>query len=428
VLLPTLGAAACSAERTEVVVVVSAHDLTVPVDLDSLRLTVSDRTVTGAAATRFDDTVPLCPPGGHAGCYDLPLLLTLVPGDQRPNDPVTVDLEARLGTGTVVRDEATFTFRTGASMRLDFILYRACVDSDCAASGTSCNAAGMCGGIAPEPFGGDVLQDAGLAADQSAATDDAAPMSSDLRAPTVDSSSSTDGPRPDFSLGPDLLPVERSCGSLSLDGTNGAMLTVPNPQVFFTNVTAEAWIYITANPSANVQIIGKGNNADGSTKAFSLWLGSDGKPFFQVIAIGALYQATASQAVPVGQWTHVAGQWKDSPGATNAVFVDGNPNLGTAVLKTPDPNSDGITIGNTAPGTAARPFSGLIDEVRVSSNLRYSTTAAFVPQKQFTSDGWTELLLHLDEASGTLALDSSPEHQNGMLGGNAQFSPSCVPP
>jgi cysteine-rich repeat protein len=149
VLLAALSSVACRAERTEVVVVVSTDELAVPTDLDALRLTVTDRALTGATATRFDDMVPLCAAEARSGCYALPLTLTIIPGDRRPGDPVTVDVEALHGGTQLLRDEATFTFHTGDSMRLDFFLYRVCVNSDCAANGTACNAAGTCEPLMP---------------------------------------------------------------------------------------------------------------------------------------------------------------------------------------------------------------------------------------------------------------------------------------
>jgi cysteine-rich repeat protein len=157
---------ACSVERTEVAAIVSTRELSVPADFDALRLTVSDRAVSGAAAIRFDDTVPVCGPDETgSGCYKLPLVLTLVPGDRRPSDPVTVDVQALRGGAQVLRNEATFTFRTGASMRLDFILYRACVDTDCSTSGVSCNAEGSCAPLTPAPFTGPPSVDLGAPAD-----------------------------------------------------------------------------------------------------------------------------------------------------------------------------------------------------------------------------------------------------------------------
>jgi hypothetical protein len=165
-LVAAASVAACSADRTEVVVVVSARELAVPTDIDELRVTINDRLIPPPASTRFDETVPLCAPDERRDCFGLPLVLTLIPGDNRPRDPVTVDVQALLGGAQVMRDEATFTFRTGASMRLDFILFRACVDSDCAASGSSCSAAGRCEPLAPTVFTGEPHLDLGAGQDR----------------------------------------------------------------------------------------------------------------------------------------------------------------------------------------------------------------------------------------------------------------------
>jgi hypothetical protein len=55
----------------------------------------------------------------------------------------------------------------------------------------------------------------------------------------------------------------------------------------------------------------------------------------------------------------------------------------------------------------------LIDEVRVSNTLRYTT--AFVPVRRFTTDASTVALYHFDEGSGTLLADASGNGHHGLL-------------
>lgn len=61
------------------------------------------------------------------------------------------------------------------------------------------------------------------------------------------------------------------------------------------------------------------------------------------------------------------------------------------------------------------PFVGLIDEVRISSTLRY--TADFEPQRRFTEDKDTLVLYHCDEGGGFQLIDSSAHGRHGRIVG-----------
>jgi hypothetical protein len=53
-------------------------------------------------------------------------------------------------------------------------------------------------------------------------------------------------------------------------------------------------------------------------------------------------------------------------------------------------------------------FTGLIDEVRISSTARYEGDT-FVPAARHEPDARTALLLHCDVDAGTWLLDASPQ-------------------
>ena len=71
-------------------------------------------------------------------------------------------------------------------------------------------------------------------------------------------------------------------------------------------------------------------------------------------------------------------------------------------------------------------FAGQIDELRVSTILRYD--AAFTPPRlPFTEDGQTAGLYHFDEAEGEVAADSSDNASDGeILVGGAPIGPEWV--
>jgi hypothetical protein len=119
-----------------------------------------------------------------------------------------------------------------------------------------------------------------------------------------------------------------------------------------------------------------------------------------------------------GQWHHVAVTYRRSDGQIR-LFVDGVAD-GTGGNQGGDvsyldgfvgqaPNNPFLVIGaekhDAYPGPLYS-YSGFIDEVRLSTALRY--TGNFTPTSQpFVSDANTAALYHFDEGSGTNLLDSS---------------------
>jgi hypothetical protein len=67
------------------------------------------------------------------------------------------------------------------------------------------------------------------------------------------------------------------------------------------------------------------------------------------------------------------------------------------------------------PGHVMKSFSGMIDEVRISSTARY--TKDFEPEKRHGVDPETMLLYHFDEGVGTVAVDSSGNGHDGEIAG-----------
>src|SRR5439155_19407248 len=75
-------------------------------------------------------------------------------------------------------------------------------------------------------------------------------------------------------------------------------------------------------------------------------------------------------------------------------------------------------------GSADAPFRGYVDEVRVAPGVLY--TGDFQPERYFATVMSEEIAhFHLDEAGGSYAVDVSPQHNDGVLGGGASFDPTC---
>ena len=159
-------------------------------------------------------------------------------------------------------------------------------------------------------------------------------------------------------------------------------------------------------------------------RKFGLSLGA-GRPVFGVSGAGTGDRTIcATSSVLDGQWHHVAIQRRRSDGRMD-LYVDGALEASAdgpdGDVSYPDDGVPGNFCGGPCTGSdpflviaaekhdagAAFPsFSGFIDEIRISTVLRYA--APFVrPTQPFVADGATAALYSLDEGAGTVAGDTS---------------------
>lgn len=192
--------------------------------------------------------------------------------------------------------------------------------------------------------------------------------------------------------------------SLSFNGTNSyvrvadaAGLRIPN------NLTIEAWIKPTAVPNGHKHIVGK-NNWELSVEAS----GSGVKVLFE-FSSGGNWRTLTSGQIALNQWYHVAGVYD---GSNMRLFVNGSRVASMLTSGNIDQTANPLRIASA--DASGDFFKGLIDEVRLSSGIRY--TGNFVPpQAPLTTDASTRGLWHLDEGSGTTTADSSANAFNGTL-------------
>src|SRR5262245_45397530 len=120
----------CTTPRTEAVVVISTSGLRIGLDLDAIRLSVSDLAPQGPE-TKFSETLPLCEAGQVDSptdrCFTLPVTANLIPGAAGASDSVRVKVEALVNRNPVIADAAVFTFADRQRLRIDFVLYANCV-------------------------------------------------------------------------------------------------------------------------------------------------------------------------------------------------------------------------------------------------------------------------------------------------------------
>ena len=135
---------------TAVLVRVYNQDLTVPTDVQRVRIEVTNPEV--GMSSPFGQTVQLCETAATDGCATFPLSLVLYPGSRRSDAVVRLAIDA-LGAAPapVLSQAAVFTFSSGYSQHLDFTLYRSCLTKTCADLDQACDATGACASIDPLP-------------------------------------------------------------------------------------------------------------------------------------------------------------------------------------------------------------------------------------------------------------------------------------
>ncbi len=209
------------------------------------------------------------------------------------------------------------------------------------------------------------------------------------------------------------------------DGTS-PYLSIADSSDFDINATSdwtwEFFVYRTVTDSASDALI---NHADGGGHGWNInWDGSNKVRIYN--ANDGSGGVTASNAIPINTWTHVAFVHDDSAN-TLKVYLDGvEDNSATASTAISWTNVDvALWIGAQDTGSGAtRWFSnGYLQNIRLSDTARY--TADFdVPTSAFTNDGNTKLLLQ-DGTDGSQTFDdlSTPDHTVTASGGVRWFAP-----
>jgi len=176
------------------------------------------------------------------------------------------------------------------------------------------------------------------------------------------------------------------------------------------DLTVEAWVKPSALPT-EAHIIS--HHSDGDDQGYVLML-KDGQLVFRVYSQATAYAAPESESgglqLTLDQWHHIAGVYD---GAELWVFVNGllQARHDTGALQLTD-CPDPLRIGGDVAGGAE--FSGIIDEVRISSSARYSANF-LAPDQAFTEDSETVALWHFDEGNQRIG-DVSANRYDGTLG------------
>ena len=145
---------------------------------------------------------------------------------------------------------------------------------------------------------------------------------------------------------------------------------------------------------------------------------NDGRASFEVFLDGKYVKAEMppDASLKADHWHHLAGVWD---GTHVRLFVDGKPVATVAGSGKRKTNRLPLFVG-ADPNSAGKPvdqLTGEVDEVRLSTVARYADP--FRPQRFFSPDNHTALLLHLDQDVGPFTRDASSAAGHGLLVGGA---------
>ena len=215
-----------------------------------------------------------------------------------------------------------------------------------------------------------------------------------------------------------LIPSMAAQNGLDFDGTNDLVETTYSGVLGSLNRTFEAWVFVSSSaPSSNLAILDYGLNATGSRNTFCV----SGTRQLLFLSGGTNANiSTTANAVPVGQWAHVA-LVLDS--GTGYLYVNGV-QMGTGSLTTVNTPSNGqsVRVGSRVTGGNIR-FNGSIDEVRIWDVAKTATEIqAKMNSELCGQDANLQLYLKFNEGTAgamntgvTTAKDDSGNNNDGTL-------------
>ena len=217
----------------------------------------------------------------------------------------------------------------------------------------------------------------------------------------------------------DLPPLPKGAENLalSLDGQDDA-LPVPSPRLKLPQgpFTVEGW-FRADGFGPRTGLLAKTESSE-----FGIFV-SDGKPSASVHLGGKYREVQSAEAVPAGEWTHVA---MVNAGDSLSLYVNGT-EVGRTTLDPQwprKPNDLPFVIGADVArdGRPTSHFDGLVDEVRVTTSAVY--TENFEPARRLDARDDTVLLYHFDREVGPIQVDAGPRGLHEQAVGGASLRPA----
>lgn len=205
--------------------------------------------------------------------------------------------------------------------------------------------------------------------------------------------------------------VSRRSYALKYDGSNDSVSAADSTSLSLTSsFTLEAWF----NSTTTSAVQGILEKYDTSTRAgYALRITNTGKLQGMVADASSSTTVTGSTTISTNTWTHAALVYN---GLTMTLYLNGASDATPVSASAPTNGTSTLKIGADGLTATSSPFSGLIDEARISDTVRY--TSAFNASRRHTEDANTVGLWHFDEGVGTgsaLTYDSSTYGNNGTL-------------
>jgi hypothetical protein len=200
---------------------------------------------------------------------------------------------------------------------------------------------------------------------------------------------------------------------LKLDGKSAIRVEAGNSRIPDGPFTVEARV-LPASATVSGDIISKAEQSE-----FALNL-SSGVPGFHAFIDGRYTSAIAADALPAGQWAHVAGVYD---GKAMTLYVNGKPAAMTPAAGKRGVNPLPFFIGAN-PDARSNPtqfYAGSIDEIRISSAARY--TAEFTPAAVHERDDATVYLFHCDAVIGPFLPSDTAAQGYGTFTGQPELVP-----
>ena len=205
--------------------------------------------------------------------------------------------------------------------------------------------------------------------------------------------------------------------ALSFDGSNSYVNVSDADSLKPANITVEAWV--KPNSYSNWATILMKSTSDSWADGYGLahYTGANDINFF----INDYNSNKASGTLDTGRWSHIAGTYN---GSHISLYINGV--LAQSVeYSTPiSHSSQPLKIGKGAGGSAYM-WNGLIDEVAVYNRSKSAEEIAADANLfhwdwgPIAIDNQTLSAWHLDESTGTTAMDSSGNGNNGTISGAA---------
>ena len=205
----------------------------------------------------------------------------------------------------------------------------------------------------------------------------------------------------------DAMAIDNFAIEFKGDGKTRVIAPDSNSLDITGDLTMEAWVFPTAT-SGSAIIVNKENSWECALQSNIL----------KAAIKAAEWAWHGGGEVPLNKWTFVAVTFDKKEHHT---FVNGKYEASRANQGKIQPTDEAFHVG-WRPCCNNEPFTGIIDEVRISSITRYQKNKNFaIPDREFTPDDNTIVLYHFNERKGQKTKDASKFKNDGEVDGGAKF-------